>query len=86
MFLQILSVIGALFLLGAYLALQAGWLRRASLKFQLSNLLGGAALLVVAVADVRWGFILLNGTWTLIAAFAIVALARGKQPPGEEVP
>jgi hypothetical protein len=64
---QIMSLIGAALILGAYLALQRGWLGREDRIFHATNLVGAALLTVVAIADQRIGFIVLEGAWTLIS-------------------
>jgi hypothetical protein len=64
---QILSVVGAVMILGAYLAFQRGWLDRSHRSFHALNLVGSGLLTVVAVADGRIGFILLEAIWALIS-------------------
>ena len=64
---QILSLVGAALILGAYLAFQRGWLVRTDRRYHALNLVGGALLSVVAVADGRIGFIILEGVWTLLS-------------------
>lgn len=67
MLLQILSVLGALLVLGAYAALQLGRLGRDDRLFHVLNFLGGVLLAWVAIADRRVGFILLEGSWALLS-------------------
>ena len=77
---QIVSLVGAAFLLGAYLALQRGWLAPRERLYNAMNLVGAALLTAIAVLDGRWGFILLEGTWTLLS---IPPLLRARDPsPG----
>jgi hypothetical protein len=64
---QVLSVIGAVMILGAYLAFQRGWLARRHRSFHALNLVGSGLLTIVAVADGRIGFILLEGIWAVIS-------------------
>jgi hypothetical protein len=55
MFLQVISVAGALLILGAYLGYQRGWLGKEQRLYSAMNALGGAILTWVALADGRWG-------------------------------
>ena len=64
---QVLSLVGAALILGAYLAFQRGWLLRSDRSYHALNFVGGALLSVVAVADGRIGFIILEGAWTLLS-------------------
>jgi hypothetical protein len=64
---QILSLVGAALILGAYLAFQRGLLDRNDRSYHALNFLGGALLTVVAVADGRIGFIILEGSWALLS-------------------
>lgn len=70
--LQIVSVIGALLVLFPFAATQLGRMRNDTLAYQLMNLAGAGALTVVAVIERQYGFVLLEGTWTLASAAGLV--------------
>jgi hypothetical protein len=40
------------------------------------NLVGAAALTVLAWQEDQWGFLLLEGVWTLVSAWALVQRLR----------
>jgi hypothetical protein len=72
--LQIVSIAGAVVILLAYTAHQAGWMGRDSHLYHLLNALGGAALCAVAWEAYQIGFIILEGAWTIISLGALVRL------------
>ena len=80
--LQLVSVLGALAILGAFAANLFGWIRPSNLWYSVANFLGSAVLTVVAVVDWQLGFILLEGTWALVSLWGIFAALRGRGAPG----
>lgn len=70
---QTLGVLGALLILIPFAASQLNRLSTASVAYQSMNLVGSAALTLVAVAERQYGFILLEGVW---AAMSLVGLRR----------
>jgi fluoride ion exporter CrcB/FEX len=73
MLLQVLSVVGALMVLIAYAMIQNGVWRELDAGYLALNILGSLMLGVVAIADQRVGFILLEFAW---AALGFVGVAR----------
>ena len=59
--LQVVSVVGAITILGAFAADQLGWISPSRLSYALANLVGAGLLTVVAVVDRQVGFIVLQG-------------------------
>jgi hypothetical protein len=79
---QLISVLGALAILGACGANLFGWIQPSNLWYSVANFLGSAVLTVVAVVDWQLGFILLEGTWALVSLWGIFAAMRGRGMPG----
>ena len=81
--LQVISVLGALAILGAFAANLFGWIQPSNLWYSVANFLGSAVLTVVAVIDQQLGFLLLEGTWALVSLWGIFSALRGRRvPPG----
>ena len=76
---QVLSIIGALAVLGAFAADQLGWITPSRLSYALANFVGAGLLTVVAVVDRQVGFILLQGAWTLISLWGAAAILRSRR-------
>lgn len=75
---QVVSVLGALAILAAYAANQLRWIGPSNLSYTLMNVLGAGVLAVVAILERQWGFLLLEGVWTLVSLFALVGLLRNR--------
>ena len=78
---QVLSLLGAALVLGAFGLLNAGKLRATDVSYGLINFVGAALLTWVAVADRRAGFIILEASWALMSLIPI--FRRERTPPGE---
>jgi hypothetical protein len=81
MLLQVISVFGALAILGAYAANLLGWLGPANLSYSVANLIGSGLPTFIAIVDQQLGFILLEGVWALVSLCGMIYVLRGK-PPG----
>ena len=74
---QVVSVLGALAVLAAYVANQLGWIRPSQLSYALANAVGAGILTFVAVVDRQAGFVVVQGAWTMISLLGIVRALRG---------
>ena len=75
---QIVSLVGALLILGAYGANQAGALTTRNIAYSALNFVGASVLAWVAVISTQYGFIVLEGAWAIVS---LVALIRRLRPP-----
>lgn len=71
--LQILSILGAVLILGAFFSLQRGWWTSRGSAYLWCNFVGAAVLTVVAVVDRRIGFVVLELAWAAVSAVALFA-------------
>jgi hypothetical protein len=64
---QLASILGAVFILAAYVALQHGRVSRESRAFNAINLAGSLLLTYSAIRSWNVGFIILEGSWALLS-------------------
>jgi len=76
---QILSLMGAVLILIAYTANQMGRLALLTLPYQILNFVGGAALLATAIVETQYGFMLMEGAWTIISFFGLINVMRKRR-------
>lgn len=73
-----IELVGAVLILAGFVLAQAGKLQTDSLRYLLLNLFGGGMLAGVAAVDGDTGFLLLEGVWTVVAAYSLVRLVRAR--------
>lgn len=79
MLLQFLSVVGALMVLSAYALIQSGIWRELDPGYLALNIVGSLLLGVVAIADQRMGFILLEFAWAALGVVGVVRAIRARK-------
>ena len=77
---QVVSIVGAATILVAYSAGQAGWMRVEQPTYSGLNFVGSVVLFYVAIVNLQYGFILMEGAWAVIS---LVALLRRSGPRPE---
>jgi hypothetical protein len=78
---QVIQIGGALLILSGFVLAQLRVWSTDAWGYLWVNLLGAAVLAWVAFVDAQWGFFLLEGVWTLVTAWSIIAKLRGTAPP-----
>jgi hypothetical protein len=79
---QAIQIAGALLVLLAYAGAQLGHLDQRSLSYLTLNLVGSAALAVLAAIDGQLGFLLLEGVWAIVSPLSLSAVLHGRGSPG----
>jgi len=69
---QAIQIAGALLILIAFAAAQAGGMDQKSAVYLTLNLVGSTILGVQAIMHKEWGFVLLESAWALISAAGLV--------------
>ena len=69
-----LELFGAVLILAGFTLAQLRLLDQHSLAYLVLNLVGSFVLAVIALVDERWGFLLLEGVWSIVSAISLVAV------------
>jgi hypothetical protein len=77
---QSVQLLGALLILAAFAAAQAGRADVRSPRYLWANAVGAFVLAVDAWHEAQWGFLLLEGVWALVSAWGlgVVLVSRGR--------
>jgi hypothetical protein len=81
---QVVQLVGALLIVGAYMAFQQNRLRLDSVRFLAMNMAGAGILTVVAAVDRLWGFLILEAMWTWVAARGFRRALRSERAAKEK--
>ena len=77
-----LELVGAVLILAGFTLAQLRLLDQHSLVYLVLNLVGSFVLAVIALVDERWGFLLLEGVWSIVSAISLANVLRGRGRPG----
>lgn len=72
------QILGSLLILAAFVLALAGKVSQRGYGYLVANVLGSAVLTATAVIDRQWGFILLEGVWSLASLATIARRAAGQ--------
>lgn len=81
---QAVQLLGAMLIVGAYVAYSRGRLRLDSVQFLGLNMVGAAILTVIAAVDRLYGFLLLEGVWTWVSARGFRRALKAKRATKRE--
>lgn len=76
-----IGLIGTVLILAAYFLLSTGRVESTSYRYQTINLLGALTLVGYAVVLSAWAVLALNAVWAVIAAAAMLRIARDRETP-----
>ena len=77
---QIIQIVGALLILAGFILTQGNVLDADSHLYLILNLAGATILAVLAFQAQRWGFVLLEGVWAVVALAGLILRLLGKSP------
>ena len=77
---QVVQIAGALLILAGFAGLQLGKISAVSRTYLWLNLVGAIILAVLAFAEEQWGFLLLEGVWSLVSAWSLIQVLQGRPP------
>jgi UDP-N-acetylmuramyl pentapeptide phosphotransferase/UDP-N-acetylglucosamine-1-phosphate transferase len=80
-----LELAGAVLILAGFTLAQLRLLDQHSLLYLVLNLVGSFVLAVIAWVDDRWGFLLLEGVWSVVSAASLLALLRRGRASGPDL-
>jgi hypothetical protein len=81
MFLQLLQLAGAILVLAGFTLAQYRVLDPQSIPYLMLNAVGAAILAALALEERQWGFLLLEGVWTLVSLGGLIGRLRGRLRP-----
>jgi hypothetical protein len=82
-FSQLISIVGAALVLGAFGALQFRWTGPMGLWYLVANVVGSAFLALAAGLEGLWAFVVLNSVWGLVSIRSLwLVLRAGDGPAG----
>ena len=74
---QVVQVIGAILILVGFVFSQLRVLAQDSYSYLLVNLVGASILTLDAWHGSQWGFVLLEGVWSLVSLWGVAVKVRG---------
>lgn len=69
---QLISFLGALLILVAYVGHQLGWVNARGAAYNIFNAAGSAILAWIAFHPFQVGFVVLEGVWTIVSIWALL--------------
>lgn len=77
---QVIQVVGALLILLAFVAAQAGRVSPHARSYLVLNLVGSVILAVIAAYEFDLGFLLLESVWAIVSLWSLIQVERGRAP------
>lgn len=76
---DLIEIAGALLILVAFAASQLRKMDPHSVSYLVLNVVGAGILAVIAAVHQSWGFLLLEGVWTIVSLASLVGTLRSRR-------
>ena len=73
---------GSLLILAGFMGAQMRKLSTLGFPYLIANAVGSALLLVTAVVEAQWGFVILEVAWLAVSLWSLVRLLSGRKVRG----
>jgi hypothetical protein len=73
---QLVQIAGAILILTAFIGAQAGRFDPRSRAYLVLNIIGAGILAGIAAVEQDWGFLLLEGVWTVVSVWGLAQTWR----------
>jgi hypothetical protein len=80
---QLMQLLGAFIILAAYFLAQRRWMDPHRLPYLAMNTIGAGLLAVLAAIEYQWGFLVLEGIWSLVSLWELIATIMKRTSPSE---
>lgn len=79
---QLIQIAGSLLILSGFALSQWGVLNPRSATYLTVNAIGAAVLAIQGATEAQWGFVMLEGVWSIVSAIGLIRLwsARRRMP------
>ncbi len=81
---QIVSLGGSVIILSAFIGNLFGKIRASGYPYVVLNVVGSAILSTIAILEEQWGFLLLEGVWTIVSVYSLARMLRRGGDSGAE--
>jgi len=73
----VIQIAGSLCILAGFALAQWGLLSMKSVRYLALNFIGSTVLAIDALLSQQWGFLLLEGVWSIVSAWGLLVIAVG---------
>ena len=73
---QVVQIVGALLILAGFVGAQMNKLSPQSVTYLVLNVVGSAILTVLGYMEQQWGFVLLEGVWTIVSLYGLTRVLK----------
>lgn len=81
---QAIQIIGSLMVLAGFAALQRGMISEESTIYLVLNFVGAGILAILAAIDRQYGFLILQGCWSIVSAVSLAKVLFSTKTTAKE--